>query len=194
MLGALFAAVSEHTKGLPAYSTIENNGLILVALGVALIARAEGLTDLFVFALLAAFYQAISHAVAKTALFLAAGYIEHAAHTFDLTSLGGRAKPVEEAAALGTLASTLSPAAAPPLAGFVSEWMVLEALFQSYRFSPEWVQFVGLLAGAAVALAAGLIVVAMVKFVGFTILWKPRGSDPAGRPPGSRVRSASSAR
>ncbi len=174
LLGALFASVSEHTKGLPAYSTIENNGLILVALGIAMIARADGLTDLYVFALFAAFYQAIAHAVAKTALFLSAGYIEHTAGTFDINSLGGRAMRSERSAYLGTLAATLSLAATPPLAGFVSEWMILEALFQSYRFSPEWVQFEGLLTGAAVALAAGLILVAMVKFMGFSLLWKPK--------------------
>jgi hydrogenase-4 component B len=184
LLGALFAAVSEHTKGLPAYSTIENNGLILVALGIALIARTDGLTDLYVFALFAAFYQALAHAVAKTALFLSAGYIEHSAGTFDLNSLGGRVKGADGAAYLGTLAATMSLAAAPPLAGFVSEWMVLEALFQSYRFSPEWVQFEGLLAGAAVALAAGLILVAMVKYMGFSILWKPRPTPTGARATG----------
>ena len=176
LLGALFAAVSEHTKGLPAYSTIENNGLILVALGIALIARADGLTDLYVFALFAAFYQALAHAIAKSALFLSAGYIERSTHTFDLNSTRGRAKDADRAARLGTIAAALSLAAAPPLAGFVSEWMVLEALFQSYRFSPEWVQFVGLLSGAAVALAAGLILVAMVKFLGFSFLWKPKAA------------------
>jgi hydrogenase-4 component B len=174
LLGALFAAVSEHTKGLPAYSTIENNGLILVALGIALIAKSDGLTYLYGFALFAAFYQALAHAVAKTALFLSAGYIEHSTGTFDLNSVGGRVKETDGSAYVGTLAATLSLAAAPPLAGFVSEWMVLEALFQSYQFSPEWVQFEGLLAGAAVALAAGLILVAMVKFMGFSVLWKPK--------------------
>jgi len=179
VLGALFASVSEHTKGLPAYSTIENNGLILVALGIALIARSNDLLDLYVFALFAAFFQALAHAVAKTGLFLSAGYVEHAAGTFDLNSVGGRIREVERGAYAGTVAATLSLAAAPPLAGFVSEWMVLEALFQSYRFSPEWVQLVGLLAGAAVALAAGLILVAMVKFVGFSLLWRPAGA--AGR-------------
>jgi hydrogenase-4 component B len=192
LLGALFAAVSEHTKGLPAYSTIENNGLILVALGIAMIARTDGLTDLYVFALFAAFYQALAHAVAKTALFLSAGYIEHSAGTFDLNSLAGRAKGADGTAYLGTLAATLSLAAAPPLAGFVSEWMVLEALFQSYRFSPEWVQFEGLLTGAAVALAAGLILVAMVKFMGFSLLWKPRpnATGPRSRGLGAPIAAA----
>ena len=184
LLGALFAAVSEHTKGLPAYSTIENNGLILVALGIALIARTDGLTELYVFALFAAFYQALAHALAKTALFLSAGYVEHAAGSFDLNSMAGRVKGLDGAAASGTLAATLSLAAAPPLAGFVSEWMVLESLFQSFRFSPAWVQFEGLLAGAAVALAAGLILVSMVKFMGFTYLWKPRGSPVGTSGPG----------
>ncbi len=183
LLGALFAAVSEHTKGLPAYSTIENNGLILVALGIALLARAEGLTELCVFALFAAFFQALAHAVAKTALFLSAGWIEHATGTFDLTAVGGRVKRADRAAFAGALAATLSLAAAPPLAGFVSEWMVLESLFQSYQFVPAWVQFLGLIAGAAVALGAGLIVIAMVKFLGFGLLWNP---SVAGRPPEAR--------
>jgi NADH:ubiquinone oxidoreductase subunit 5 (subunit L)/multisubunit Na+/H+ antiporter MnhA subunit len=184
LLGALFASVSEHTKGLPAYSTIENNGLILVALGVALIARSEGLLVLFAFALFAAFYQALAHALAKTALFLSAGYVEHARGTFDLNSVRTGPKSEDRAALAGTLAATLSLAAAPPLAGFVSEWMVLEALFQSYRFSPASVQFLGLLAGAAVALAAGLIIVAMVKFMGFAYLWQPAAGGQPHRPPG----------
>ncbi len=102
LLGSLFAAVSEHTKGLPAYSTIENNGLVLVALGVALLARAEGLTELYVFALFAAFYQALAHAVAKTVLFLSAGWTEHATGTFDLTSVAG-----------GSNAATERPSRAP---------------------------------------------------------------------------------
>ncbi len=185
LLGALFAAVSEHSKGLPAYSTIENNGLILVALGVALLAQSDGVHELYVFALFAAFYQALAHAIAKTGLFLSAGYIEHTAHTFDLNSVEGQAKSGSRGEFGGTIIATLSLAAGPPLAGFVSEWMVLEALFQSYRFGQSWVEFVGLLAGAAVALAAGLIVVAMVKFVGFSMLWRPRPSG-AG-PPESRL-------
>lgn len=184
LLAALFASVSEHTKGLLAYSTIENNGLILVALGVALLAESNGLTELAVFAAFAAFYQALAHALAKTGLFLSAGYVEHATHTFDLNSVDGAVKAGSRAESAGTVVAALSLAAEPPLAGFVSEWMVLEALFQSYRFGQSWAVFVGLLAGAAVALAAGLIVVAMVKFVGFSILWRPRRSAPVERPTG----------
>ncbi len=179
LLGALFAAVSEHSKGLPAYSTIENNGLVLVALGVALMARSEGLPVLFAFALYAAFYQALAHAVAKAALFLHAGYIDRTTGTFDLNAIRGRAKEPGSPAFPAFLVAGTSLAAGPPLAGFVSEWMILEALFQSYRFPDPLLRLVGLLAGAAVALAAGLIAAAMVKFLGFGMLWNPRRSAPA---------------
>ncbi len=184
LLGALFASVSEHTKGLPAYSTIENNGLILVAFGIALVARSESLVGLYAFALFAAFFQALVHALAKTALFLSAGYVEHSAHTFDLNVVDGRVKTTGRPAFLGATAASLSLSAAPPLAGFVSEWMILEALFQSYRFGSTALELVGLLAGAAVALAAGLVTVAMVKFLGFAFLWRPRPSAAGDRPPG----------
>jgi hydrogenase-4 component B len=68
------------------------------------------------------------------------------------------------------------------MAGFVSEWMVLESLFQSYQFTSNPILiFVGLLGGAAVALAAGLIVVAMVKVLAFGQLWRPDASHPSKR-------------
>ena len=184
LLGALFASVSEHTKGLPAYSTIENNGLILVALGVALVAQAEGLEVLAIFALFAAFFQAFAHAVTKAALFLFAGDVERAVGTFDLSRARGAIKGSDPLASGAAVVAALSLAAAPPLAGFVSEWMILESLFQSYRFSEPALQFIGLLAGAVVALAAGLVLVAMVKFVGFTTLYRPRPEARAERVPG----------
>jgi hydrogenase-4 component B len=187
LLGALFASVSEHTKGLPAYSTIENNGLILVALGVAMIARSDGLTTLFAFAMFAAFFQAFAHAITKATLFLFAGFVEHTTGTFDLSSVQGQIKGTDSAASASALVSALSLAAAPPLAGFVSEWMILECLFQSYRFNTPELQFIGLLAGAAVALAAGLTLVAMVKFIGFAALWKPFRRTPVARPRGLGV-------
>jgi hydrogenase-4 component B len=183
LLGALFASVSEHVKGLPAYSTIENNGLVLVALGVALVARSQGLEILYAFALFAAFFQALAHAVAKGALFLFTGYVEHVTGTFDLNEVRGRALRGSPGASLGGLISGLSFAAAAPLAGFVGEWMILEALFQSYRFAGPAAEFLGLLAGAAVALSLGLALVAMVKLVGFSLLWNPlRASSPRPTP------------
>ena len=70
--------------------------------------------------------------------------------------------------------------------------MILEVLFQSFRFGDLTSQIVGTLVGAVTALAAGIIVVAMTKVYGFGVLWSlndkdqpsPDGSTRAGAPIG----------
>ncbi len=189
LLGALFASVSEHTKGLPAYSTIENNGLIVVAIGAYLLASYYHLTLLADFAMIAALYHAFSHSVSKASLFLINGWVSKVKRSFDLNSSneaderGG--SPVRLAGAL----TVFSLAAVPPLAGFVSEWMILEVLFQSFRFGDLTSQIVGTLVGAVTALAAGIIVVAMTKVYGYGVLWSFSGrarEEESGKGAGAR--------
>ncbi|MDG6992476.1 MAG: hypothetical protein JRM76_04460 [Nitrososphaerota archaeon] len=178
LLGALFSSVSEHSKGLPAYSTIENNGMIVVAIGVYLIATYYRLTFLADFALVAALFHAFSHSVSKASLFLLNGWMSKLRGTFDLTSANPvLAGGVRGVGAIGIF-TALSLAAVPPLAGFVSEWMILEALFQSFRFGDLASQILGALVGAVVALAAGIMVVTMTKVYGFGILWPKRIAAP----------------
>ena len=178
LLGALFSSVSEHSKGLPAYSTIENNGMIVVAIGAYLIAAHYNLTLLADFALVAALFHAFSHSISKASLFLLNGWMSKLRGTFDLSS----AHPIPSAggrwlSSLGIF-TVLSLAAVPPLAGFVSEWMILETLFQSFRFGDLTSQILGALVGAVVALAAGIMVVAMTKVYGFGTLWPRRTAGP----------------
>jgi hydrogenase-4 component B len=86
LLGALFASVSEHTKGLPAYSTIENNGLIVLAIGAYMLSSHYHLVLLSNFALIAALYHSFSHSISKASLFLIMGWISKVKGSFDLNS------------------------------------------------------------------------------------------------------------
>jgi hydrogenase-4 component B len=174
LLGALFASVSEHTKGLPAYSTIENNGLIVVAIGAYLLASHYHLVLLADFALIAALYHAFSHSISKASLFLIMGWISKVKGSFDLSSAHSHVvtvfnKKTRIVTNLSGIVTILSLAAMPVLAGFVSEWMILEVLFQSFRFGDTSSQIIGILVGAISALAAGIIIVAMTKAYGFGI-------------------------
>lgn len=174
LLGALFASVSEHTKGLPAYSTIENNGLIILAIGAYMLASHYHLILLADFALIAALYHSFSHSISKASLFLIMGWISKVKGSFDLNSTQHLVltsdKKTKIATNLPGIITILSLAAMPPLAGFVSEWMILEVLFQSFRFGDTSSQIIGILVGAIAALAAGIIIVAMTKAYGFGIL------------------------
>jgi hydrogenase-4 component B len=174
MLGALFASASEHTKGLPAYSTIENNGFIIVAIGAYILSAYYGLTLLADLALIAALFHAFAHSISKASLFLAMGWVSKIKNSFDLNKIGATISIGRKATYLGGLFTVLSLAAAPPLAGFVSEWMILEVLFQSFRYGDVASQIVGTLVGAFSALAAGIIIVAMTKAYGYGILWSDK--------------------
>ena len=171
MLGALFASASEHTKGLPAYSTIENNGMIVVAVGAYILASYYNLPLLADLALIGALYHAFSHSVSKGSMFLVMGWVSKLKGSFDLGRSEGELSASRKATYSAGLFTVLSLAAVPPLAGFVSEWIILEVLFQSFRFGDVGSQLVGTLVGAVVALAAGIIVVAMTKAYGFGVLW-----------------------
>lgn len=174
LLGALFSSVSEHSKGLPAYSTIENNGMIVVAIGAYMVASYYNLALLADFALVAALFHAFSHSIAKASLFLTNGWVSKLRGSFDLSSPNAIPAGGDKSFGVAGIFTALSLAAVPPLAGFVSEWMILETLFQSFRFGDLTSQIVGTLVGAVVALAAGIIVVTMTKVYGFGILWPKR--------------------
>ena len=177
LLGSLFASVSEHTKGLPAYSTIENNGLIFVAVGTFILASYYHLTLLGDFALIAALYHAFSHSISKASLFLVMGWISKIKKSFDLNNQNPISKTVRQVGYFPGLFTILSLSAVPPLAGFVSEWMILETLFQSFRFGDIASQIIGTIVGAITALAAGIIIIAMTKAYGFGIIWPEMKDD-----------------
>lgn len=183
LLGALFSSVSEHSKGLPAYSTIENNGMIVVAIGAYMVASYYGLGLLAGFALVAALFHAFAHSISKASLFLVNGWVSKLKGTFDLSSPRPLPDGSGKSLGLAGLVTVLSLAAVPPLAGFVSEWMILETLFQSFRFGDLTSQIVGTLVGGVVALAAGIIVVTMTKAFGFGVMWsrKTRKAPGTGR-------------
>jgi hydrogenase-4 component B len=194
LLGALFASVSEHSKGLPAYSTIENNGLIVVAIGAYLLASYYHLALLADFAMIAALFHAFSHSISKASLFLINGWISKLKGSFDLNSPNTISGSAGSPARISGIFTVLSLAAAPPLAGYVSEWMILEVLFQSFRYGDITSQILGTLVGALTALAAGIILVAMTKVYGFGVLWSiDRGTGSAsnvGPPGGSSIRGS----
>ncbi len=169
--GVLWALVQHDLKRLLAYSTIENVGVIVVALGAAALI-ADPLWSTLAFA--AALLHIANHAVFKVLLFLGAGAIERATGTLDLDRLGGlaRAMPWTGAAfAVGCAAI----AGVPPLNGFASEWLALQSLAHLAFDGPPGVGVAGAAALAGIAATAALALLCFVKVAGLVLLGPPRG-------------------
>jgi formate hydrogenlyase subunit 3/multisubunit Na+/H+ antiporter MnhD subunit len=173
LFGILFAAVQTDMKRLLAYSSIENIGLIVAGLGLTLLFRGFGMGMLAALALTATLYHCLNHGFFKSLLFLATGSVLHATRERSLGKLGGlihRMPWVAWCALVGTVAI----AGLPPLNGFASEWLLLQAFLFTPGLPHGYLNLLVPVAAAAIALTAALSGYVMVKFYGVIFLGQPR--------------------
>jgi hydrogenase-4 component B len=173
LFGVLFAAVQTDMKRLLAYSSIENIGVVLAGIGLAITFRAFNMSALAALALVAALYHCINHAFFKSLLFLVTGSVLHATNERSLGRLGGLIHRMPVVAWLA-LIGTLAIAGLPPLNGFVSEWLLLQAFLLTPGLPNSYLNMLVPVAAAALALTFALANYVMVKFYGVIFLGRPR--------------------
>ena len=179
VLGILYGLMERDLKRFLAYSSIENIGVVLTALGGGMVFTAYGQRAIGTFLLLAGLYHAFNHGVYKTLLFLEAGVVEHATGTRDMDALGGLIHRLHASSVI-SLIGTVGIAALPPLNGFVSEWLIFQGLFQGFRIGQHVVGILIVVAGASLALTGGLAIMAFARAFGIPFLGAPRSRAAAG--------------
>jgi formate hydrogenlyase subunit 3/multisubunit Na+/H+ antiporter MnhD subunit len=175
--GALFAAVESDLKRLLAYSSIENMGIIVATLGLAVAGAASRLWLVTDGALIALLLHVVSHGVFKSLLFLGAGTVAEAARTTNLEHLGGLRTALPFTAPF-VLAGCLAAAALPPTGGFVAEWLVLQSFIRAPAATPAMLHGAMIVAVALLALAGGLAALAFAKLFGIAFLGASRTTHP----------------
>jgi hydrogenase-4 component B len=171
--GVVYALFSHDLKRLLALHSIENIGIIVLGLGACLVLRSRAADAWAAFALAAALLHTLNHAVFKSLLFLGAGAFERAVGSLELDRLGGllRRMPWTSAAFFVGAAAI---AGLPPLNGFASEWLTLQALLHVPAYGGVGDGIAGGVALAALAATAALAVFCFVKVVGLVLLGRPR--------------------
>jgi hydrogenase-4 component B len=173
LTGIAYALTQDNLRRFLGYSTVEHAGVVCVGLGVALLGQAAHKPVLAAAGLLAATLHVIAHNLAKTLALVSVDRVEQATGERTLDPLGGLMRRLPIAAiALGV--SSLTLAAIPPLGGFVSEWFTFEALLQGFRMPTLLSRLLCALAAAALALTAGLGLLAFAKFYSAIFLGEPR--------------------
>jgi formate hydrogenlyase subunit 3/multisubunit Na+/H+ antiporter MnhD subunit len=173
LYGIVFAAAQTDMKRLLAFSSIENVGLLFAGLGLSLVFHAAGMDAPAALALIAVLYHAVNHSFMKGLLFVGTGAVLHATGQRNLGKLGGLMRRMPWVAWL-TLIGALSIAGLPPLNGFVSEWLLLQAFLSAHDVPRLFLNMLLPLGTAVVALAAALAGYVMVKFYGVVFLGQPR--------------------
>jgi NADH:ubiquinone oxidoreductase subunit 5 (subunit L)/multisubunit Na+/H+ antiporter MnhA subunit len=179
VLGLLYAVLDRDLKRVLAYSTIENIGVIFVALGLALAFSANAQHEAAAVAMAAALLHVLNHSWFKSLLFLGAGAILHATGRRDLDGLGGLIRRMPRTAAF-FLVGALAISALPPLNGFVSEWLLFQAVIAAPALPQAALHFASPAIGAMLALAAALAAACFVRVYGTAFLGRPRSAEAAG--------------
>jgi hydrogenase-4 component B len=173
LVGILYAIAQADIRRFLGFSSVEHGGIALIGLGVALVGQASHLPELAAAGLLAGTLHVFMHGIAKTLAFLASARTEAAVGTDALEPLGGLSTRLPRTT-VGFAVAILTLAAMPPLGGFVSEWFTLEALLQAFRIDDTLARLLMALAGALLALTAGLGLLAFAKLLGTVFFGRPR--------------------
>lgn len=173
LVGVLFATMQSDLKKLLAYSTIENIGIIFIALGLALAFKANGQATPAALAFTAALFHVFNHMLFKCILFFGAGAVLGATGERNIERLGGLIHRMPKTAFV-FLGGCAAISALPPLNGFVSEWLIFQAILLSPSL-PQWIlKLTTPAAGVALALSAALGAGCYVRAYGVTFLGRPR--------------------
>lgn len=170
--GAVLAAVQNDMKRLLAYSSIENIGIIFIAIGASGVGAATGNKFLTLCAMSGALLHTVNHSMFKTLLFFGAGNVYTETNTTSLDKLGGLARRMPLTATL-FLVGVVAITALPPLNGFISEYLIYYGFFDALATNDSSV--VAAVAGIiSIALIGGIIILAFSKLFGITFLGSPR--------------------
>ena len=173
--GVTYALFQHDLKRLLAFHSIENVGIIVLGIGACLLLRARGADTWAAIALAAALLHTLNHAVFKALLFLGAGSFERAAGSLALDRLGGLLRRLPWTGG-AFLVGALAIAGLPPLNGFASEWVTLQALLHVPAGGHLGDGLAGALALGALAATAALAVLCFVKVAGLVLVGRPRSA------------------
>ena len=134
--GSFFALKQTDLKGILAFSTVSQLGLIMSLLGAGAVAyHVNGAADtVFKYAAFAAIFHLINHATFKGSLFMVAGIIDHETGTRDIRKLGGLMSLMPLSFTVAAIGS-FSMAGLPPFNGFLSKEMFLTAMLSLQNFN-----------------------------------------------------------
>ncbi len=175
LLGVVFAIAQHDLKRLLAYHSIENIGIILMGLGLAMLGRSAGRVDWLVLGLAGCLLHTWNHGLFKSLLFFGSGSVLRGARTRRIDLLGGLAKSMPWTAAL-FLTGAVAICGLPPLNGFVSELLVYLGLFGTAGIAGGRVSAAAIVV-PILAMIGALALACFVKVFGVAFLGAPRHPD-----------------
>ena len=176
-LGILLALGQADIRRSLAYSSVENMGIIFLALGAALLAALNGIASATAFLLAGLVFHMWNHSLFKSLLFLGINAVKESANFTTIQRLGGLQKrmPVTGACfAVGCAAI----AGIPPLNGFMGEMLIYMGFALGSSAVPgSWTALAFWAAFGVLGAIAGMALFVFTRIFGLAFLGAPRSPE-----------------
>ncbi|EKD83083.1 MAG: hypothetical protein ACD_39C00897G0001 [uncultured bacterium] len=177
LLTGIFAMITalaqSDLKKVISYSSMENAGIILMAIGCSLVAISWKQPFIAGAAMVGALLHILNHSVCKGLLFLGSGAVYWGVGTRKLEMMGGLAKKMPFTAVCFAIASA-AIAGLPPFNNFVSEFIIFVAALQTATITDPAALLLAALILGGLALIGGLAVATFTRTFGLVFLGAPR--------------------
>lgn len=173
LYGVTLACMDGDAFRVPAFSTMENMGLITTALGAAALGAAGHVSGAAAPAFAGAVLHVFNHAVAKSLLFFTAVAAVEKMSSSKLDAGGGLMKSIPKWGGLALFAA-VALCGLPPLNAFSSELLIYLALFRDLERTEAFSLMVSLAALLGLCLSGGLSIFAFARWFGVLFLGRPR--------------------
>ena len=165
LIGSISAIFLKDLKGILAYSTISQLGMMTLMIGIANLGLYSDYNYVYTFAFYAVCFHIINHAAFKAGLFMITGVIDHTFHTRDIDKLRGIRKFMPISFILSIIAG-FSMAGIPPLSGFYSKEYFLTAVYSLTSSSVFYIVIAILVVIAAIGTAIYSFILSFKPFMG----------------------------
>ncbi|MDA1097216.1 MAG: proton-conducting transporter membrane subunit, partial [Chloroflexi bacterium] len=173
LFGILFAMAQEDFRRLLAYSSIENLGIVTLAVGVGVWGASQGLPIVALPAFAGALMHVAGHATVKALLFMVASAVYREAKSLDMDRLGGLMKRMP-ATGVVFLVGAASIAGLPPLGGFAGEFLIVLGGYRGILAADTAQVAVLAVSIAGIGLIGGLAALTFAKAFGMMFLGSSR--------------------
>lgn len=171
--GIVNAIVQNDMKRALAFSSIENVGIIILALGIGFLGIGMQDYSLAYLGLCGALLHVINHTMFKSLLFMSAGAVQNSINMMNMNQMGGLVKTMPITSLIFLIAS-LSICGLPPFNGFVSEFLIYGGIFEGLNATNVIAEVFLLIALVCLALSGGLSLFNYAKIFGISFLGNPR--------------------
>ena len=171
--GILYSIAQRNYKKMLAYSSIENIGIIVIALAVGMLGDCYGNNVMKLLGYAGCFMHILNHSIFKSLLFMAVGVLYNKLHTKDMEKLGGLVKKMPVLAGL-FLVGAVAISAIPPLNGFVSEFLIYLGFLNSFKTNSYFLIPVMIITAAILAFVGTMALISFTNAFSIIFLGSPR--------------------